>query len=136
MADNPKKIGWWLGIAHCIGSDMTCWILTQSGKVIARSTVQHVIHSEMQTAINMRLDEANSVNDADNVYYLDDDLNSTMNTVDETQMLQGFNNFLVYVRPRLKDGKFFVRSSKLIRSIFQPRDASHRHRHATHIRNS
>ena len=34
----------------------------------------------------MRLDEANFVNDVDNVYYLDDDLNSTMNTVDETQM--------------------------------------------------
>ena len=31
----------------------------------------------------MRLDEANFVNDADNVYYLDDDLDSAMNTVDE-----------------------------------------------------
>ena len=34
MADNPKKIGQWLRIAHCVGSDM---------------------------------DEANFVNDADNV---------------------------------------------------------------------
>ena len=49
MADDPTKIGRWLGIAHRVGSDMTYWILTQSGKVIARSTVQHVIHSEIQT---------------------------------------------------------------------------------------
>ena len=34
----------------------------------------------------MRLDEANFANDADNVYYLDDDLDSAMNTVDETQI--------------------------------------------------
>ena len=98
MADDPKKIGRWLGIAHRVGSDMTYWILTQSGKVIARSTVQHVIHSEIRTdaikkrvddfdkAINARLDEANFVNDADNVYYLDDDLDSAMNTVDETKI--------------------------------------------------
>ena len=98
MADNPKKIRWWLGIAHRVGSDMTYWILTQSGKVIARSTVQHVIHSEIRTdaikkrvddfdkAINVRLDEANFVNDADNVYYLNDDLDSAMNTVDEMQI--------------------------------------------------
>ena len=81
-----------------VGSDMTYWILTQSGKVIARLTVQHVIHSEIRTdaikkrvddfdkAINARLDEANFVNDADNVYYLDDDLDSMMNTVDETKI--------------------------------------------------
>ena len=37
-------------------------------------------------AINVRLDKANFVNDADYVYYLDDDLNSTINTVDETQI--------------------------------------------------
>ena len=98
MADDTKKIGRWLGIAHRAGSNMTYWILTQSGKVIARSTIQHVIHSEIRTdaikkrvddfdkAINMKLDEANFVNDADNVYYLDNDLDNAMNTVDETQI--------------------------------------------------
>ena len=57
-----------------------------------------MIHSEIQTdaikkrvdnfdkAINVRLDEANFVNDADNVYYLDDDHDSVMNTVDETKI--------------------------------------------------
>ena len=57
-----------------------------------------MIHSEMRTdaikkrvddfdkAINVRLDEANFANDADNVYYLNDDLDSAMNTVDETKI--------------------------------------------------
>ena len=42
MTDEQAKLGRWLGIAHRVGSDMTYWILTESGKVIARSTVQHV----------------------------------------------------------------------------------------------
>ena len=41
---------------------------------------------DFDKAINVRLDEANFVNDADNVYYLDDDLDSAMNTVDETKI--------------------------------------------------
>ena len=33
---------------------------------------------DFDKAINVRLDEANFVNNADNVYYLDDDLDSVM----------------------------------------------------------
>ena len=42
----------------------------------------------------MRLDEANFVNDAENVYYLDDDLDSAMNTVDETQIPRAMKNMV------------------------------------------
>ena len=41
---------------------------------------------DFDKAINVRLDEATFVNDADNVYYLDDDLDSAMSTVDETKI--------------------------------------------------
>ena len=34
--------GRWLGVAHRIGSLMSYWILTQTGSVIARTTVQLV----------------------------------------------------------------------------------------------
>jgi hypothetical protein len=47
MTEDQGKVGRWLGIAHRIGSDMTYWILTKGGKVIARSTVQHVTLSDM-----------------------------------------------------------------------------------------
>ena len=38
ITDNSRKLGRWLGISHRIGSDLTYWILTESGKVISCST--------------------------------------------------------------------------------------------------
>jgi hypothetical protein len=49
MAGKQARLGRWLGIAHRVGSDMTYWILTESGNVIARSTVQHITTSDMAT---------------------------------------------------------------------------------------
>ena len=43
------KIGRWLGNSHRVGSIMTYWILTESGKVIARSTVQQIRIANMVT---------------------------------------------------------------------------------------
>ena len=43
------KIGRWLGNSHQVGSIMTYWILTESGKVIARSTVQQIRIADMVT---------------------------------------------------------------------------------------
>jgi hypothetical protein len=42
MTRDPKLIGRWLGISHRVGSDMTYWILSQSGQVLAWSTLQHI----------------------------------------------------------------------------------------------
>ena len=49
MTEEQAKIGRWIGISHRVGSDMTYWILTESGKVIARSTVQHITTTDMAT---------------------------------------------------------------------------------------
>ena len=48
MTEEQGKVGRWLGIAHRIGSDMTYWILTKGGKVIARLTVQHNTITDME----------------------------------------------------------------------------------------
>jgi hypothetical protein len=51
MTDEQARIGRWLGISHRVGSDdMPYWILTESGQVIPRSTVQHITVSDMATA--------------------------------------------------------------------------------------
>jgi hypothetical protein len=86
MTDEQARIGRWLGIAHRIGSEMTYWILTETGTVIARSTVQHITVSDMATdAIKTRVhafdanlltrldDENFTVNLPDHVFYLQDD---------------------------------------------------------------
>ena len=56
----------------------------------------------------MRLDEANFVNDADNVYYLDDDLDSAMNTVDETKITsdEEYGNMLTEDKDDMEDEMF------------------------------
>jgi hypothetical protein len=71
MASEQARLGRWLGIAHRVGSDMTYWILTDTGNVIARSTVQHVTVADMATDamktkvqlfeanLNARLDDTN-----------------------------------------------------------------------------
>jgi hypothetical protein len=37
--DDTKKLGRWIGVAHDVGSPMTFWVLPQSCKGLARSTV-------------------------------------------------------------------------------------------------
>jgi hypothetical protein len=49
MSNEQACIGCWLGIAHRIGSDMTYWILTEAGNIIARSTIQHITMSDVAT---------------------------------------------------------------------------------------
>ena len=38
-----RRLARWLGVAHRIGSDLCYWLLLESGKIIARTTVQHVV---------------------------------------------------------------------------------------------
>jgi hypothetical protein len=42
-------IGRWLGVAHRVGNLMSYWILTVTGRVIARTTVQRVTSLELST---------------------------------------------------------------------------------------
>ena len=56
LTNEQARIGHWLGITHRVGSDMTYWILTESGRVIVRSTVQHITISDLATdAIRARV---------------------------------------------------------------------------------
>jgi hypothetical protein len=58
MTEDQRLLGHWLRIAHRIGSDLTYWILTQNGRVIARSTLQHVMTTDLQQpTIQMKVKE-------------------------------------------------------------------------------
>ena len=41
--ESKRKIGCWLGVSHRVGSAMCYWILSDTGNVLARTTVQHVL---------------------------------------------------------------------------------------------
>jgi hypothetical protein len=42
MDDSGCRLARWLGVAHRVGSDLCYWVLSESGKVNARTIVQHV----------------------------------------------------------------------------------------------
>lgn len=46
------KLGRWLGVSHRIGTLMSFWVLTSSGKVLSRTTVQRVTQLETQIEEN------------------------------------------------------------------------------------
>ena len=46
MSTTGRRLGRWLGISHRVGSDLCYWVLTESGKVISSTTIQHVLSSE------------------------------------------------------------------------------------------
>jgi hypothetical protein len=47
-----SKLGRWLGVSHRIGTLMSSWVLTSSGKVLSRTTVQRVTQLETQIEEN------------------------------------------------------------------------------------
>jgi hypothetical protein len=46
--DDKASVGRWLGVSHHVGSALCYWILTNTGKVLARTTVQHFTASEVR----------------------------------------------------------------------------------------
>lgn len=45
-SENPR-IGRWLGVSHRVGSALCYWVLTSTGRVVARTTVQHITEEDM-----------------------------------------------------------------------------------------
>ena len=44
---DAKLLGRWLGVAHRVGSSLCYWVLTESGKVLTRTTIQHITNDEL-----------------------------------------------------------------------------------------
>ena len=98
MSNEPRKLGRWFGVSHRVGSDMTYWILTEKGKLIARSTVQHVLQTELQKddvkrqveefdrLVNDRMNDPDHVLNEPGVYYLQDEIRDFMG-VDSAEQL-------------------------------------------------
>ena len=47
MNGSGRRLARWLGVAHRVGSNLCYWLLIESGKVIARTTVQHVTRKDV-----------------------------------------------------------------------------------------
>ena len=59
-ASPEKSLGSWLGVAHRVDSDLCYWILNSNGKVLARTTAQHVVQEDCDNQeINLKIDKSN-----------------------------------------------------------------------------
>ena len=80
-----RRLARWLGFAHRVGSDLCYWLLLQSGKVIALTTVKHVVRdnylnddvkSEIERfdhAVEERMSDRNFIlGDPDGLYIQDE----------------------------------------------------------------
>ena len=45
MTDYVHRLARWLGVSHCIGSDLCYWLILDTGKIISKSSVEHVMRN-------------------------------------------------------------------------------------------
>lgn len=88
MTDKDRRLArWLLGVSHRVGSDLCCWLVTELGKLILKTSVEHVMCKdyldpnkkksieEFDVALAARLDDANFQLQADPQFqgiYLED----------------------------------------------------------------
>ena len=114
MGDNIILLRW-IGISHIIGSAMSYWILMVSVKLIAQTTVQHMIHTELfYTYMKVWIDifDEDLEKQLDDVKFMDDaraDLYiNKMNGADEaahrdvynTLINEAYGDIMVEERPK------------------------------------
>ncbi|KAI2489307.1 hypothetical protein MHU86_25280 [Fragilaria crotonensis] len=80
-----RRLARWLGVAHRVGSDLCYWLLLESGNVIARTTVQHVVRDDylnndvkteiesFDRAVDERLSDQNFMVNAADGFYIQDE---------------------------------------------------------------
>ena len=94
FTDKVRRLARWIGVSHRVGSDLSYWLITESGKIISKTSVEHVIRDDYLEAdkrkevgaFNLRLetslDDANFMVDGEGEFDsmflqdIDDDLNS------------------------------------------------------------
>ena len=89
-----RRLARWLGVAHRVGgSDLCYWLLPESGKVIARTTVQHVVRDDhlndntireierFDRAVEERMSDHNFIVDEPNGFYIQDELDDPLTGV-------------------------------------------------------
>ena len=47
VSDDVRRLARWLGISHYVGSDMCYCLITESGKLISKTSVVHVTRDDM-----------------------------------------------------------------------------------------
>ena len=58
FTNHTRRLARWLGVLHRVGSDLCYWLITDSGKVISMTSVEHVMRDDyLQEDLNKEIDE-------------------------------------------------------------------------------
>jgi hypothetical protein len=114
-------LGRWLGVSHHVGSDLCYWIVTDSGQVVSKTSVEHVICDdylnedtkakvkELEKKLGEHLDDSNFIlqgEDNVNLKMLEDLDDEGIGTVMEdgiTTTEQEYDGMIVEERPEADD---------------------------------
>ncbi len=73
VTDITKQLARWLGVSHRVGSDLCYWLVTESGQIVSKTSVEHVTRDdhlqedtkkrikEFKKRLEERLDDTNFV---------------------------------------------------------------------------
>jgi hypothetical protein len=124
VTDYQHRLAHWLGVSHRVRSDLCYWLMTESGNIILKTSVEHITRDDYLQAdkkveiedfnrkLDDALDEANFIIDGDGEYdtwYLDDikeeDLNpGVVRTIDASiPSAEDYGDMLVEKRPEEDD---------------------------------
>jgi hypothetical protein len=60
ITNSTHQLARWLGISHHVGSDLSYWLITENGKIISKTSVEHVICDDyLQTDKKQEIEEFN-----------------------------------------------------------------------------
>ena len=123
FTDDNRRLARWLGISHRVGSDLSYWLITESGKIISKTSVEHVTRDDYLQAdkkkeiesfnskLEERLDDANFMvegeGEFDSMYLedIDDDENAGIAHGDEdtTPTAEDYDDMHTDERPDADD---------------------------------
>jgi hypothetical protein len=121
MNDEMKRLGRWLGVSHHVGSDLCYWIVTDSGQVVSKTSVEHVTHDdylnkdtkakvkEFKRKLGERLDDSNFIlqgEDGINLKMLEDlDYEGIGAMMEDgiTQLEEEYDDMIVEEHPKAND---------------------------------
>jgi Reverse transcriptase (RNA-dependent DNA polymerase) len=60
FTDYTRRLARWLGVSHRVGSDLSYWLITEGGKIISKTSVEHVTRDDyLQVDKKAEIDEFN-----------------------------------------------------------------------------
>ena len=55
--ENTRQLAQWLGVSHQVGSNLSYWLITESSKIISKTSVEHVTQDNyLQVEIKVEID--------------------------------------------------------------------------------